>query len=565
MRIALILLVLSSAFAQQVDWVSQIRNKPVYDPRTYGATSNCVGDSGAGINSAISAASTAGGGVVKLAPGCYLVTSGLISMSSNVILSGSGRGSTTIRLGTNAWPASNTGPFYSAIIGIPVLVGSASGVTNVGIEKITFDGNGLNQANFTYGTTVGLMNSTYALIQELQFINVFHRGQMIGIHGTTGHDFRVFNNFLLGPGSAATGCATNIGPGGIFTQSPQGEISFNFVNGTCDEGLIANGTAAINVTFLNNTFVGYTTGTATVNAIHFEDASSGSAIGNKIFGPAAAGVNTAPAGSTTDVSNFIIQDNTISGITGNAGNGCGIGISPGATTGGHFTISGNSVLNGTVPGICAVNNVSGGIITGNTIRNNAASSGIQISATGTSITSHLTISNNTIDHNGTGGVTDSGIFIINSGANPPAGDISIIGNQSTDSGSPQVQEYGLFIQPFNGPPAHFIISLNNFRGNSIAATNFSTGTWLSNTLTNSILGPNIFEDSDAGNLVMLGAQIKNIPTTFATIGSCSSSLEGISRTVTDSTTATWGATITGTGANVVSAFCNGTNWTVAAK
>lgn len=33
--------------------------------------------------------------------------------------------------------------------------------------------------------------------------------------------------------------------------------------------------------------------------------------------------------------------------------------------------------------------------------------------------------------------------------------------------------------------------------------------------------------------------------------------------VSDSTTATWGATITGGGANMVLAFCNGTNWKVA--
>jgi RND superfamily putative drug exporter len=36
-------------------------------------------------------------------------------------------------------------------------------------------------------------------------------------------------------------------------------------------------------------------------------------------------------------------------------------------------------------------------------------------------------------------------------------------------------------------------------------------------------------------------------------------------TILDSTTSTWGATITGGGANVVLAYCNGTNWTVAAK
>lgn len=40
---------------------------------------------------------------------------------------------------------------------------------------------------------------------------------------------------------------------------------------------------------------------------------------------------------------------------------------------------------------------------------------------------------------------------------------------------------------------------------------------------------------------------------------------GMLRTITDSTTNTWGATITGTGANIVLGYYNGTNWTVAAK
>ena len=45
----------------------------------------------------------------------------------------------------------------------------------------------------------------------------------------------------------------------------------------------------------------------------------------------------------------------------------------------------------------------------------------------------------------------------------------------------------------------------------------------------------------------------------------SSPVEGMLVAVTDSTTATWGATITGSGANHVLAYYNGTNWTVAGK
>lgn len=44
-----------------------------------------------------------------------------------------------------------------------------------------------------------------------------------------------------------------------------------------------------------------------------------------------------------------------------------------------------------------------------------------------------------------------------------------------------------------------------------------------------------------------------------------SPVAGMFQTVSDSTTTTWGATITGSGANTVLAFYNGANWTVAAK
>lgn len=52
---------------------------------------------------------------------------------------------------------------------------------------------------------------------------------------------------------------------------------------------------------------------------------------------------------------------------------------------------------------------------------------------------------------------------------------------------------------------------------------------------------------------------------FSQLPAASSSLEGVVRAVSDSNTATWGATIAGGGSNHVLAYCNGTNWTVAAK
>jgi hypothetical protein len=51
----------------------------------------------------------------------------------------------------------------------------------------------------------------------------------------------------------------------------------------------------------------------------------------------------------------------------------------------------------------------------------------------------------------------------------------------------------------------------------------------------------------------------------AVLTACASAGEGALAVVTDSNTNTWGATVAGSGSNHVLAYCNGTNWTVAAK
>ncbi len=52
------------------------------------------------------------------------------------------------------------------------------------------------------------------------------------------------------------------------------------------------------------------------------------------------------------------------------------------------------------------------------------------------------------------------------------------------------------------------------------------------------------------------------PQAFSALPAASATYKGVLACVTDSTTAVWGATITGVGGNVVLAYCNGTNWTV---
>lgn len=52
---------------------------------------------------------------------------------------------------------------------------------------------------------------------------------------------------------------------------------------------------------------------------------------------------------------------------------------------------------------------------------------------------------------------------------------------------------------------------------------------------------------------------------FADLPTCNGGAEGSLRPVNNSNTAVWGATVSGTGANHILAYCDGSNWTVAAK
>jgi hypothetical protein len=52
---------------------------------------------------------------------------------------------------------------------------------------------------------------------------------------------------------------------------------------------------------------------------------------------------------------------------------------------------------------------------------------------------------------------------------------------------------------------------------------------------------------------------------FATLATCDATSEGAIAPVSDSNTIVWGATVAGSSTNHILAYCDGTNWTVAAK
>jgi hypothetical protein len=81
----------------------------------------------------------------------------------------------------------------------------------------------------------------------------------------------------------------------------------------------------------------------------------------------------------------------------------------------------------------------------------------------------------------------------------------------------------------------------------------------------SMTTPNIGAASGKSLSVSGAAGLRTAPVDFSTLAACVAGKEGSLVAVSDSTTNAWGAAISGGGANHVLAYCDGTNWTVAAK
>lgn len=108
-----------------------------------------------------------------------------------------------------------------------------------------------------------------------------------------------------------------------------------------------------------------------------------------------------------------------------------------------------------------------------------------------------------------------------------------------------------------------------------AGASITTVGAFANTLTFQSAGSFIFPNTASGTLTTasITQTLTNKTLTtprlttgiFSSLTACASGIEGQLAAVTDSSTATWGATITGSSTNHVLAYCDGTNWTVAGK
>lgn len=113
----------------------------------YGAKGDGSTDDTAAITAALSAANTAGGGIVFFPPGTYIT--GNQTLIASVLISGAGEGVTIIKLKNS----SNTDLFSALTSSINLAgangTGSATGVNFWGFHNLTLDGNKANQSSGT--------------------------------------------------------------------------------------------------------------------------------------------------------------------------------------------------------------------------------------------------------------------------------------------------------------------------------------------------------------------------------------------------------------------------------
>jgi len=132
----------------------------------------------------------------------------------------------------------------------------------------------------------------------------------------------------------------------------------------------------------------------------------------------------------------------------------------------------------------------------------------------------------------------------------------------------QIQQDTFAALPNGGTLVGPLILLNGAGSNGYLQVNGANGIWINNP------GAFVFwagraqlsSPADGQFLIQNHASTQNVnisvPGLFSALPTCNAAAEGSRGSVTDSTTATYGATISGNGSNHVAAYCNGTNWVV---
>lgn len=404
--------------------------KYTYNVKDYGALGDGATDDTSAINDAITACNAAGGGIVTIPEGTYIIGSGGVVLKSNVILRGVGY-SSSLKL-KDATTAN-------------VIYYPGSQISRAGIEYLQVDGNKSGQSNGVdleqYGVAVNGSDCwmDHVWIHDTQRSATF----------LTGPRWDISHVYVKDAGKAGAG-GSIIGRSGIVlgdsVATTSSRVHDCFVDTVLEHGIkLYDGTTDSSV---ENCLV---TGSGD-RGIYIEGGDSVSVIGNQCYSNAVCGIFIGASGHAGN--DCVVSGNTIRNTTGH-------GILLTAQAGG--VVSGNSVNGSSQYGIYATDS-SRVTVSGNECHGNGTSGGYA----GISLyqSSNCSITGNVSSNNGTTGSRGYGIYTWDGGTASINNVIS--GNRCFDtaSGTSKKQAYGVLTANSSD---YVVLAGNDLSGNFTAA------------------------------------------------------------------------------------------------
>lgn len=390
---------------------------------------------------------------------------------------------------------------------------------NSGNLTIGSNGTGANSNNLTLTTsnTVGGSTSGNIELTTAGAGHIFLTTGATGILGLFGGvHLNVESDDIVDPGSATIPICIDV-DGNLTTTCPAGGGAVSSVANSDGTLTISPTTGSVIASLAlghNNTW----SGTQTFNNLTVTGTCTGCTGGTTAFGSLSSGTNTTAA--------MLVGTAASLGVTGSG--------TIAATSAPASGLTGSTLASGvTASSLTSLGTITTGVWSGTLIAANKGGTGVANTATLT-----LGSSNQNWATLGTGIVknttTTGALTIAAAGTDyvAPGGAGSISGLTTG------------FL-----PKAASATTLNNSHIDD-GITTASTITMTENLVVNT--GGPI-------NSAQLGTNI------FSALPTCAGGTEGTWAPVPDSTTATWGATVTGGSTNHILAYCDGTNWTVAAK
>jgi hypothetical protein len=319
---------------------------PVYDVLSYGADATGASESAPAIQAALNAAATAGGGLVLVPAGVYVISQ-ILQISSGVTLQGAGMGVTTIQAASGFSPSQVAG-----LNGLTVLVvANNAGGSNIVITGLTFDGNQANISSFPGWADQGdshcldLRNVDNLQISGIEVINAI-RYSMFIVQCT--HSCISFCRIISGQESLASGRSQQDGihlAGCRWCVVADNNVDTGTTAGVGDDAIclqaLTSGAPVTDITVTGNVLRSGARGISLVP--YLASIQNVTVTGNDIYGTQDDGILFNVTSSGPTCSNVTIMGNTLAGIAA-SGNGHGVNLQS-ITTPGYqdVVISGNTV------------------------------------------------------------------------------------------------------------------------------------------------------------------------------------------------------------------------------